>query len=141
MAHNGEAVDHRAWQRFCAVISAVNSGDRAAFEEEVKSWRWKISLGEQQKVGLYLMTAVEYQVKQLLKGEPQEDKLKGLAARCYPGVARVLTAGPTAVEDKLRATFDLPPLKRKLSPGELVVVSACIVGSLLANPGRIPRAS
>lgn len=67
-------------------------------------------------------------------GEPAEGDLRRIAASCFPGVSRVLTAHPMAVEDTLRAAFGLPAVRRKLSPGEHVVLSAAITGSMLTEP-------
>jgi len=38
------------------------------------------------------------------------------------------------VEDALRATFDLKAIKRELSPGELGLILAAIIGCLLTEP-------
>ena len=48
-------------------------------------------------------------------------------------MSRVLTAHPKAAEDTLRTSFGLSAIRRKLSPGELLVLNAAIAGSLLTN--------
>ncbi len=65
--------------------------------------------------------------------DPSESDLKGLAARCFPAVSRVLTAHPMAVEDTLRRDLGLPVIRRRLSPGELLVLNAAIAGLLITS--------
>lgn len=110
------------------------AGNRAAFEGEVRTWSAEASLGEQQRIGLYLLAVVKYKIRRSLMGEPAEGDLRRIAARCFPGVSQVLTAHPMAVEDTLGAASGLPAIMRKLSPGGNVLLSAAITGSMLTKP-------
>ena len=132
--HQSDGLNDRSWERLRVVVTAANAGDRKAFEGEVRSWRSDISLGEQQRIGLYLLALVKYMTRRSLMGEPGESDLRNLATRCFPDVSRVLTVHTTAVEDTLRTAFGRPSIGREHSPGELVIVSAAIVGSLLTKP-------
>lgn len=120
---------------------AAYSGDRGAFKGEIGRWASSSSLGEQHRIGLYLFAAVKYMVKLFVRGDPSAADLKILAARCFPDVQIVLTAHPMAVEDAVRAVFDMPSIRRKLRPGERLVLNAAITRSLLnllgAEPGEI----
>ena len=129
-----DGLDDRAWARLRVLVIAASAGNRAAFEGEVRTWSAEASLGEQHRIGPYLLAVVKYLIRRSLMGEPAEGDLRRIAARCLPGVSRVLTAHPMAVEDTLRAAFGLPAVRRKLSPGEHVVLSAAITGSMLAEP-------
>jgi len=130
--HDG--LDEVAWERLRRVVSAANQGKRRAFKSEFRRWSTEISLGDQHRIGIYLLGATKYMTRRTLKRQPTESDLKNLAARCFPDVSKVVTAHAMAVEDTLRIMFDLPAVRRELSPGELLVLGAAITGCLLTSP-------
>lgn len=81
-----------------------------------------------------MFAGVKYITQRILRRKPSEADLNELAARCVPGVSRVLTIYPMAVEDTLRNAFRLQPARRNLSPGELILVAAATIGCLLTKP-------
>lgn len=130
-----DGLDSAAWQRLGTVVLAAASGDRRAFEVEIRRWPSGSSLLEQQRIGLYLFAAVKYLVKVFVQGDPSEADLKSLATSCFPDVEEVLAAHPIAVEDALRTVFRMPFIRRKLRPDELLVLDAAIAGCLLNQLG------
>lgn len=131
---SGAGTDDRAWGRLCVLVTAAWEGDRAAFERQVESWKVEVPLGEQHRIGLYLLAGIKFMTQRIFRRKPNEADLKELATRCYPGVSNVLTVHPTAVEDALRNAFHLNPVRRKLSPGELGLIRAAVIGCLLTKP-------
>ena len=127
-----DGLDASAWERLRIVTSAT---DRATFKGEFASWPSTVSLPEQHRIGLYLFAAVKCMIRFSVRGDPSEADLKSLAARCFPDVQTVLVTHPMAVEDALRTAFRLPPIRRKLRPGELLVLNAAIARSLLDQLG------
>lgn len=130
-----DGLDPRAWEQLGALVTAANSGDRAAFNGQITNWASSSSLGEHHRVELYLFAAVKYLVKVFVQGDPSESDLKSLAARCFPSVEKVLAPYPLAVEDALRAVFDRPYIRRELRPGELLLLNAAITSWLLDQLG------
>lgn len=129
-----DGLDDRAWERLCVLVVAAWEGDRSAFMSEIQCWPVEVPLGEQHRIGLYSHAGIKYVTQRILRRRPSEADLKELAARCFPGVSKVLALYPLAVEDALRHAFRLGPVRRKLSPGELGLVNAAAVGCLLTKP-------
>ena len=134
IGNHGDGLDDHAWDHLRVLVAAAGESDRLAFHNEIESWSADVPLTEQHKIGLYLLAGTEYITQRILRRKPSEADLKELAARCVPSVSRVLTLHPMVVEDALRATFDLKAIKRELSPGELGLILAAIIGCLLTEP-------
>lgn len=116
------------------MVTAANSSDLVGFEGEIRSWSLRSSVGEQHRIGLYLLGTVKHLVRHGVRGEPSRDDLKNIAVGGFPHVNEVLTAHPMAVEDALRIAFGMPAIRRELAPGELVILLAAITGALLTEP-------
>lgn len=131
-----DGIDNRAWVRLCALVVAAWEGDRSAFMSEIQSWPVEVPMREQHWISLYLLGGIKYITQRMLTRKPSEADLNELAARCFPGVSKILNPYPLAVEDALRQAFAMQPVRRKLLPGELGLISAAAVGCLLVNPKR-----
>jgi hypothetical protein len=123
-----------AWHRLVEVISAASRGDVDGHAQALMSWRYEVSLADQQHAGVYLLYLLFRTVSTIVGTPPTPTDLHVMAMSNYRKFHKFVRAEQVQLEDTYRRAFELPILRPPQTPAEFAVFGSVALGILLTDP-------
>lgn len=130
------ALDEGVWDRLTEIITAAHEMRRDSFFALTRSLVDEVVLSGQQRAGLYLWYLLRNALGRKAGGRGPTDAELAFIADDYFARFSVLVGTDVAVlEDLFRKVFERAPVKKEISPGELLVLAPAALGILYEDPG------
>lgn len=133
---NADSVlDEEVWDRLIGIVTAAHEMDKASFVARARSFAEEVPLPGHQRAGLYLW----YLLRNALGGKvggrvPTDAELTRISRDYVARFSTVVDADRPILEDTFRHVFERAPLKKEITPGELLVLGPAALGVLYEDP-------
>jgi hypothetical protein len=129
--NDASALDEEIWDRLVELIKAAHAMDAEVFRARQRSFGDEVKLPGQHRAGPFLW----YLLRNALGGKvggrvPTEAELEFISHEYCVRFGALVNADRTVLEDTFRSVFELTPLKKEISPAELMVLAPPALGVL-----------
>jgi hypothetical protein len=128
-------LDDEIWDRLVGLIKAAHEMDTEVFQARQQSFAREVKLPGQHRAGPFLW----YLLRNALGGkaggrEPTDAELELISHEYAAPFGILVKADRTVLEDTFRSVFERPPVKKEITPAELMVLAPPALGVLYDDP-------
>lgn len=128
-------LDEEIWDRLVELIKAAHEMDMEVFQARQWSFAKEVKLPGQHRAGPFLW----YLLRNALGGKvggrvPTDAELELISRDYFPRFGALVKADRTVLEDTFRTVFERAPLKKEITPAELIVLAPAALGVLYEDP-------
>ena len=129
------ALEEEIWDRLVELIRAAHEMDLEVFQALQWTFAKEVKLPGQHRAGPFLWYLLRNALGGKVGGRAPTDAELELISRDYSARFGVLVkADRTVLEDTFRTVFERAPLKKEITPAELMVLAPAALGVLYEDP-------
>jgi hypothetical protein len=128
-------LDEEIWDRLVGLIKAAHEMDTEVFRAGQRTFAKEVKLPGQHRAGPFVWYLLRNALGAKVGGRvPTDAELELISRDHFARFGALVNADRTVLEDTFRTVFERAPLKKEITPAELMVLAPPVLGVLYEDP-------